>query len=306
MTKKLKSLKVKKMMPKYNPNAEEGFDQNVAENFKFNYWKTLFQIDKTKVGILAATPLISSIDCAMTYPAAATVGLMQSQYKKFLPAFKIQIKQTNGIYHGWLGFWKAKNKSRITGLMLGSSIIGNQPSLFNINIAAIISAFSETVFTNTDICKSRLQVINKVKHIDPYLLKLCSRATFSTHLFKNVLTLYVALGIFNLTPQEYIDKSPLSDSATRGVLTGAGVMALQLLGAAQLDTAMTHIMKEKYHHPTTHIDTTRIVKNTMRQSVKRNLGIAGARASIFGLSYATTFTIIGEIKGFVNDHPKSN
>jgi hypothetical protein len=280
---------------KAKPISESNTSQ-LSRLSSINFWRDLFKFDKLKVATLAATPVISTLDCAATYPAVASIGLMQSMRIKFLPAFRIQLTQPNGLFHGLAQFYVAKNKSRATGCLLGSSLVGDKPTHLNIGIAAIISGLSETFFTNKDITGSRLLVTENKTYINRDILSKCSRAVFPLHAIKNIATIYTALSIFNLTPKKYTQPSPFSENTTRGIFTGIGIMALQLCGAAQLDTAMTLTMKNKHNHPNSKIETREVFKKVMQQSFLSNFRIATARAGVFGISYSITFIIIGKIK----------
>ncbi len=283
----------------YNYNVVPVFESNFTALTKLtnlNFWGNLFRFDKTKAAILASTPLVSTIDCAVTYPAVAAVGLMQSKKIRFIHALNMQTMHPNGLYGGLANFLLAKHKSRATGCLLGSSLIGDKPNYITISIAALISGLSETFFTNKDICRSRLLVTEKQTYIKPDILSKCSKAVFPLHAVKNIVTIYAALSIFNLTPKKYTEQSPFCESTTKGIFTGVGIMILQLFGASQLDTAMTLLMKEKYHNPKSQVQPKEIITSVLQQSFSKNISIACVRAGIFGLSYTITFTIIGKIK----------
>jgi hypothetical protein len=253
-------------------------------------------------GVYASTPLICTVDCLATYTATATVNIRQARNIPFSNAFKIQMKQPNGPLHGVGPFWIEKNRSRLSALALGPSLMGNNPTMTTVNLVAILTGLTETFITNRNIIKSRLRVINNSLHVDPEALKCAARSAFPLHLLKNTVTLMVAFNSNKFTPQRVTDNSPCSQNLTTGLFTGFCVTLLQLCGASHLDTIMTLQAKNSYNNTKTNMTLGDYYRYITQNAKFKNTPISLARAGIFGVSYSCTFIMMAEIKDLIKKY----
>ena len=290
---------VHKITQRYD-SVENKIEPNTKIWSPFSSLIKRLKLTPQKIAVITATPAITAIECATTYPAVASVGLMQSCGINFFTALKQQSKQPHGLYQGGASFGKSKLNTRFMNLALPYVINGNNPSLFKIIESAILSGTLETILTNKLIVKSRLQVLAKTKSIMSRQLSVCSRAVFPLHAIKNSGTILAAQSAYNLTPREFLDNIPCGENTARGIVTGACIMLLQIVWASKVDTAMTLLMWDIYKKPNSSVNLWKTIYHVMSQSRPNDLKIATARATIFGFSYSLTFIMLGIIKDMAN------